>query len=599
MRDGSEPAWITALRADAALDRLAVALASPDGFSVHLLACDTPRVAAAALEVVAARASAELGDPLPVVRLDPYDHHTAARHPIAFDVLVRTVLARLVAPDAEERAPGAVIVVDASRALALDDDAWAQCFRRLEARRDLLESVIGGPIVLCVPVRFEALFAREAPHLDGARGASAVVDVHVPVELVAAAVPGGRRHRSTPMRAISTDSLRAVRRSGSDLEAGLVAARARLAAEPEDEDALADAIAHLEAVVHHELVAGSVSRAAALAVVRVDAERRRVARRPDDPVHLLGLSFGLDAVGDARAALGELDLAAAAYEESLGLRRRVVAQDRAAVDALRALAVSHDRVGRIAGARGRRDAELGAYEEALAIRRHLASRAPGVPERVRDVVVSLDRVGDAHRARGALDRALEAFGDALAIAREHAARDPSDPAWQRALASTLDRVGDLRLARGEVGRALTVYEECLGLRRRLAADHPAQIEALRELSVALGHVGDAHVARGDLDRALVDLDEETGIARALCERDPDRASLRHDLAVALAREARLAEARGRKREARLYWAEAEGELAVLARGVAPPAAWGLAHAACEREIARLDADLRGPGPGDS
>jgi tetratricopeptide (TPR) repeat protein len=588
---GSAASTLEGLGADAGLDRVARALASAAGFSVHVVTCPTPRLAEAALAVVMDRVAGDRGAPPPVVRLDPYEHATTQRHAIAFDVLVRAVLARLFAP--ESAAPGTVVVVDASRALPEDDAAWAACLRRVDAARDLVAESLRGPLLLLGPERVEALLATAAPNLWALRGASARVDPRPSSQPSVPPAIGGRRSLWPSLPPVAGDTPPPRSLESAELEAGLAEARARLERSPDDPEALADASAWLHALVRRELAGGSVTRALALAEARVDAERRLAAKRPDDVDQLLALAVALDGVGDARAAQGDLDRAAAAYDEALGLRRRAVARDHAAPDPVRALAVSLDRVGRMRGGRGDREGELAAYEEALAMRRHLAARGDAAT-RTRDVVVSLDRVGDVWRARGDADRALAAYVEALALARRFALRAPADAAWQRALAATLDRVGDLRLHRGELDGALAAFGESLGLRRHLAALDPRSIEASREVSNALGHLGDVHAARGDLARALVALDEETGLARALCARDPGRAALRHDLAVALARQARLAEARGRRREARLYWAEAEADLAALARAAPVPPAWSAARAACAREVARLDALLPFP-----
>lgn len=144
--------------------RLARALAWADGFQLQLVACPSPRAAAALQLWLPTAVSAEREAPVWLGRISPYPLDPRAPNrdpPLVARELNEQVLLRLTGEQARE--PGRLMVIDAARALEGDRAAWMACFQRLNERRNLIARDLAGPLALILPPELEIGFARAAP----------------------------------------------------------------------------------------------------------------------------------------------------------------------------------------------------------------------------------------------------------------------------------------------------------------------------------------------------------------------------------------------------------------------------------------------------
>ncbi|WP_437976432.1 hypothetical protein WMF11_03725 [Sorangium sp. So ce295] len=360
-------------------------------------------MASAALDVLAVEVAAAREEPVRLVRLDPYRAHAALDRPIPFELLAEQVLARLVSPAPDERAPGVIFVVDASRALPQDDEGWSQLFQRLNEQRNGIAKALEGPLVLVVPGRLEAAFAHAAPDFWSIRSLAVVVDAPPGVRPEAVEPAEERRERlvePAPEQAWSA----------AEIEAEVAAARARLADATEDESALSSLIVWLGRQVQHEMDRGTLDRALRAAEESLLLERRQAEKHPGRVEWLHDLSLSLDNAGDVYRARGNLERALAAYDESLSLRRRLLALDSARPEWLRDLS-------------------------SLSLRRRLLALDPARPEWRHDLAASLSQHAITAEAAGRPADALSFWRAALDELDDLTRRPAPLEAWNTAAAT--------------------------------------------------------------------------------------------------------------------------------------------------------------------
>lgn len=149
-----------------ALGRLVESLALGDGFQVALLIVGGPDDADRAIGALQRRLSAQIERPTLVLRLTP----PVVEAGISADALAESLIGPLPGP-----AEAAVVVLDGSGSTNRDEPAWAELFRRLNARRNGLGRQLGRPLVLCLTPTLETLLAQQAPDLWSIRSARADV----------------------------------------------------------------------------------------------------------------------------------------------------------------------------------------------------------------------------------------------------------------------------------------------------------------------------------------------------------------------------------------------------------------------------------------
>jgi hypothetical protein len=313
MSSGSADEVVRAsLQEDPDVERLVQALSLSERFHVYLLICDTPRLTRLVLDVIAARVSEEREQPVHLVELDPYQEHRNAGAPIDATALIDRILGRLVAPELDEQSSDVLFVVNASRALTEDDQAWALLFQRMNERRNVIAKKMNGAILLCLPVRLEPLFAHAAPDFWSIRSTAIRVDRTLPaaLEMEAAGlynlsgvfsetVRGSLEHATGSYRESSDEGLR-LRQSVED-------ARASLAQAPDNEVHSRSLAITLHRLAEHELEKGTVRAALNAAEESVAVARGLIARDPGRAEWLHDLSLHLCEVGDVRQAGGDLE----------------------------------------------------------------------------------------------------------------------------------------------------------------------------------------------------------------------------------------------------------------------------------------------------
>lgn len=526
-----------ALRGDEDLLRLARGISLSSRFHVYLLACSTPRVADAALEILAEEVAKEREEGARWVRLDPYRGRAEAGEPIRFEELVEGVLAKLVDPAPEERVAEVIHVVDASRALAPDDEAWGLLFQRMNERRNVIAGALGGPLLLVLPQRLEAAFAHEAPDFWSIRTLGVVV--RGPGGEGGGQGAGALQARWDGARELDPGS----EEVAAEIEAGIASARTRITDRPDDVEAVVALIVWLERRVQYERARGALERALAAAEEAVALERRWFERIPESPESMYDLAFSLGLVGLVYADRGELELAQSAYDESLTLRGKLVEHD---------------------------------------------------PDRTlwsRSLSASLESLGDVHLRRKELDLALERFNESLALTRRIIEKDPANTEWLRDLSVGLIKIGDTQWDRGELELSLDAYSESVSLQRRLLDRDPESSLRVYDLSIGLQKVGAVQLLRGEIDPAVAAQSESLEFARRLLARDPQHPLWRHHFGLCLVRQAQLAESTQRLEEALGWWRRALSELEAVTRSPDAPSRWRKQVAACRADIARLEAAL--------
>ncbi len=284
-----------------ALGQLVTALALSDRFHFYLMICGSPQVAETILSPLRIRVAAERQRPVDVVRIDPYHGETGTR---SAPELIEEVLELLLAARPDDSPVDLIYVVDATRARSEDDGAWAILFQRMNERRNLLAERLGRPLILCLPPRFETLFAHAAPDFWSIR--SLVVAFESPPGVLAEPPDA---EAETPPEPVPVDEGEIIRRAVRD-------ARARISGLSSPWQKLVSWLG------------------------RVLLRRRQL--EPAEAVAREALAIWL-----ARRARHEIDAgkpqaAEAAAREALAIRRRLQAAETGSAQRLRDVAAAHE-----------------------------------------------------------------------------------------------------------------------------------------------------------------------------------------------------------------------------------------------------------------
>ncbi|HRI69420.1 MAG TPA: hypothetical protein PK156_34550, partial [Polyangium sp.] len=175
---GERQAFRDAIVADEEVERLLERFTMVERFHAVLVTCEMPRVANALVEILETELPQRRGEAMQFVRLDPYGAHKDILAPIPADLLIDEVLAKIVHPPAENQGSSVVTIVDASRALPKDDDAWSIMFQRMNERRNAIMRALPGPFLIVAPKRYDLLFARAAADFWSILGA--IIPVKTP-----------------------------------------------------------------------------------------------------------------------------------------------------------------------------------------------------------------------------------------------------------------------------------------------------------------------------------------------------------------------------------------------------------------------------------
>ena len=176
---GERQAFRDAIAADEEVERLLERISMVERFHAVLATCEMPRVANALVDILEAELPQQRRESMRFVRLDPYRAHKDILAPIPVDLLIDEILAKVVHPPVENQGSSVMTIVDASRSLPQDDDAWSIMFQRMNERRNAIMRALPGPYLIVGPKRYDVLFARAAADFWSILGA--IVDVPTPL----------------------------------------------------------------------------------------------------------------------------------------------------------------------------------------------------------------------------------------------------------------------------------------------------------------------------------------------------------------------------------------------------------------------------------
>lgn len=372
-------------------------------FSFYLVACETPAVADAVFAHLEREVPASRGAETRLVRLDPYRISAPLEESIPRELLTTEVLERLVYPSDEVIAASAIHVIDASRALPADEDAWKWLFNRMNEQRNIIIQRIRRELIVLVPLWLVNTFRLHAADFYNLWSGDFRI-LAEPGEVVEEPVPWSWE----PMNAEGQSSRRIV--------IGLSMLDDERFVSPIDGD-------------WHELV-----RALVLAG---DIELNRM--HPAAALH--------------------------AYEEALGITNQFITDSAKNVETAkkshlmteweRILPVCIGRTGDSYFYRSIHGEAARAYEEACALVETLRHQSNNNPLWTHNRSILAIKQGDTHRALGKLDDAARSYLTAIAIRRESSSR--------RDIAIALQRLGLVHTRRGDHSRSLHAYEEAISL----------------------------------------------------------------------------------------------------------------------------------------
>lgn len=160
--------------------RLVRALALSRRFHLYLVVCDSPRAADQLVPWLSAELQKLRKRPVQLLRLDPYPTHKSVEA-LAPAALYDLVLRPLLEPPEEARAPDLVHIVDVSRATSRDHDAWMEIFQRWNEKRNAMQTLLGGEVVVLLPPEMGTLFAIAAPDVWSIRSGEYKITENPPI----------------------------------------------------------------------------------------------------------------------------------------------------------------------------------------------------------------------------------------------------------------------------------------------------------------------------------------------------------------------------------------------------------------------------------
>ncbi|MEK6636985.1 MAG: hypothetical protein AABY88_02765 [Pseudomonadota bacterium] len=255
-----------------------------------------------------------------------------------------------------------------------------------------------------------------------------------------------------------------------------------------------------------------------------------LAADPDDNDRQREVSVSHEKLGDVAVAEGDLAGARTAYGAGLAISERLAASDPGNAEWQRDLSVSHDRLGDVAVAEGDLAGARAAYGAGLVIRERLASSDPGNVGWQRDLSVSHDMLGNVAVAQGDLAGARAAYAAGLVIAERLAASDPGNAEWQRDLSVSHEKLGDVARAEGDLAGARAAYSAGLVICERLAASDPGNAGWQRDGFISHAKFAQFNEASGDVAGAIREFEAGEAILVALIARVGDHPGYARDLA---------------------------------------------------------------------
>lgn len=555
-----------ALTADEGIGLLVDMMAVAQRFRFFILACDTPRVAHAAIVHVVERIAVERGASVSLHSLDPYtapdvglDDALApdTLHDAVFDVLLH----RPVEASAE------ILIIDASRALAPDDRAWNLLFQRMNEQRNRIGRALPGSLVLCVPPRLEVLFARAAPDFWSIRSLAIRVAITPP---------------HPPRVSFLRELLRTTAFSGS--EALLVFMNLASSVKSDDGtlNAIADNLKAIEALIRGNLRVALGRAEGCRKLVRVLAESDPWL----DPNSSRALAW-------TQGLLGDIERATATIDESVELMRLDAVASPRPENLGRLASCLLDRA-QIVSLYDRRPTARIDVEEAIRVVRAAVDMAAGDDDPNLRLAEYVETSGDIDFQVGDQFSAGAAYREALTLRKELLSRYPAERSFDCLVAQCLLRAGLAAWAADGADAAMSACTEAVGRLRTLALDGWGAAIYKHVLALHLGNLGDLHRDRGDPARAARVYQESLQLCVELQKKEPENAYWQDTLAMSWARWARYCEQEeGSLTDALAAWQNARELLEGLLRVAPARRDWEQLLSESTAEVGRLSAHPRG------
>lgn len=485
-----------ALRHDEDVLRLVQRIALAEGFHAIVVKCESFGLAQSLLDVLRIEVPQWREEPMHWVHLEPYQAHENLNEPISLPFLIEHILKRLVFPSADARGPNVVTIVDASRAMPQDDEAWQLLFQRMNERRNAIMRALSSVLLFLLPRKYDGLLARGAP--DFWSICSSLISVRTPDSADEALMIPLLNDPATDWDPATTalDPATAVKRDTTvkgqrimgyeslfpnerirEIEREIALLRSRLEENPDDtktDDALVfwlNKLAEVASQEQHYQLGVEVTKQL------VDASRKRIAKNPKDPRPNIKIALLL---ADLSRFLRPDDSASSTYiAEAVNFAQEAVRGE------------IHD------------------------------------PTILVQALQVFEASGSRHVLRADWDNAQADFERCRAVAERLVDREPRRIQWRKLLASSLHSLAMVHQVLGDIDRAIDTYGISLAQWREAEKLGDVSLEVLRKKADTIRELGMAHNTRKEWDQALDAYDESLATFRTALERHPEDTRLLH------------------------------------------------------------------------
>ncbi|WP_374246591.1 tetratricopeptide repeat protein [Zoogloea sp.] len=512
---------------EAALQRLANALALGDGFQFHILVCHSPLQVGQSLTTLAEAIPALRGGSLITRPLLPATFSPDKPLDSALTAAVTEGLSTLPPPAADERV---LAVLDASFVAETEIPAWRQLFRRLNEQRNAVADQVDAALLLCLSPTLEPIFAHEAPDFWSIRGVSVRLEAEAQPTL-----PSSQFIQAAPSAEISLAPLASTADELPALRQAVEALRQRASANPDNLDirhTLVIQLGRLGDAMHRS---GCSLDAVQAYLESRDILEQLIAAKPDIASLHANLAVAFERLGEVMTALGQGEDAREYFLKALAIGERLALAEPQHTNYQRNLSVVYNKLGDLMTSLGHAFEAHEYFEKALDIREQLAQVEPQHSIYQRDLSVSYNRLGALMVALGKSNEASDYIAKALAIAQRLAQAEPQRADYQRDLSVSCIKLGDLMTALGKGDEARDYFLKALDIAQRLAQAEPQRADYQRDLSVSYNKLGDLMTALGKGDEARDYFLKALDIAQRLAQAEPQRADYQRDLIVSLVR----------------------------------------------------------------
>lgn len=461
---GERQAFRDAIVADEEVERLLERLTLVERFHAVLVTCEMPRVANALVDVLEAELPQRRDETMRFVRLDPYRAHKDILAPISADLLIDEVLAKVVHPPAENQGSSVVTIVDASRALPKDDDAWSIMFQRMNERRNAIMRALPGPFLIVAPKRYDLLFARAAADFWSILGA--IVPVKTPplgeelesdlLLMDPTAGPSLLLRVMSSMVGIPRDD-----NAISEAERALEEARLHCARYPNDPGAATVVAAQL---IRLGALSGSLNRSIAITLLDEALEILQTqANQTNDPIAVFLTSHaflfhGFLHFADKRFThtLEDLEQSTRWARSAISLHPESIEFNRHLASNLLTLGILHLEMGNV-------DAAMKCLSESETRYRTVSSAdsAEEAAEILDELATALSRLGNAYGAIRDLESALLYYAKAAETTRQALQQNSKRANMSQQLAQVLLSASKIQTIRGDYGHSVRLAEQAL------------------------------------------------------------------------------------------------------------------------------------------